>query len=779
MTAVDDPPTAVNDAATVLEDAAATSIPVLTNDTDPDGGPKTITSFSDPANGAVVGTPAGPGPYTGLTYQPDPNYCNDPPGTTPDTFNYTLTQGGPNPTATVSMTVTCVNDAPVADNETFNGNDSAHGNTTMVGNDPDDGAPSPRPTTRRPTISGDILAGDTDIDGPGPQVVLSAGVNNPGSNVAGADDGLTNDGGSVTVESDGDFIFQPAASTSCTDTSDFFDYRVGDSGSPQGIDKGRVTIAIAGCVWYVNNNHTASPDNLGTAQAPFNTLVQAESASGDNHTVFVFDGDNSSTGYNTGFAMNSGERLIGEHEGLVVDQDGGGVTFTPDTLQAASSGAHPTLTDPAADVVELDDGNELRGFNIDPQGGGGIAGGALDTGGGTIDDVNVDDNGTAGTDPGLELNGARGTFNITDFTYDNVTPSVSSAPAGIQIIGAVGPADTTVSFGAGDPGDPTKINKTGGPALSVLGTNMGTSTFEEITVGGSGTGGVEMTNTTGSTTFGDGTGTDLDLTTTSGSTAAFRVSSGGTISVPAAGTADVDATGGPAIDVTSTTGATLNFDEVDSTNSASDGINLGGLGTGTFNANASSAIGGAAGISFDLDDGSGAITFPGALNDGNGQAAEITGRDGGAVSLSGVIGDDNDAGGGILVSSNNDGTTTFSNGSKTIDTTTSAGNGNPLNNAVVFNGSDGHTLTLSGGGLDIDGNAASGPGGKGLEADRERHDGRHGLRQHDHHHDRPRAATSRTPTSTTATSPSRRSRRMAPSTGSTWPTPRTRTAASS
>ena len=53
---------------------------------------------------------------TGLTYQPNPNYCNDPPGTTLDTFTYTLTPGGS--TATVSVTVTCVDDPPVAVNDT-------------------------------------------------------------------------------------------------------------------------------------------------------------------------------------------------------------------------------------------------------------------------------------------------------------------------------------------------------------------------------------------------------------------------------------------------------------------------------------------------------------------------------------------------------------------------------------------------------------------------------------------------------------------------------------
>jgi VCBS repeat-containing protein len=86
VTCVDDAPVAVNDSASVLEDAAATNVPVLTNDTDIDGGPKTISSASDPANGTVVVTGGG----SGLTYKPDPNYCNDPGDAPDDTFTYTL-----------------------------------------------------------------------------------------------------------------------------------------------------------------------------------------------------------------------------------------------------------------------------------------------------------------------------------------------------------------------------------------------------------------------------------------------------------------------------------------------------------------------------------------------------------------------------------------------------------------------------------------------------------------------------------------------------------------
>ena len=78
------------------------AIDVLANDTDADGGPMTIASASDPANGTVVVITGG---GHGLTYQPDPNYCN---AGRPDTFTYTLNGGS---TATVSVTVTCVDDA--------------------------------------------------------------------------------------------------------------------------------------------------------------------------------------------------------------------------------------------------------------------------------------------------------------------------------------------------------------------------------------------------------------------------------------------------------------------------------------------------------------------------------------------------------------------------------------------------------------------------------------------------------------------------------------------
>jgi hypothetical protein len=100
-----EPATAVDDTASLNENAPATAINVLANDSDPSGQPLAIASVTQPANGAVVITGGG----SGLTYQPALNYCNTPPGTTLDTFTYTLTAG---PSATVTVTVNCVNQPP-------------------------------------------------------------------------------------------------------------------------------------------------------------------------------------------------------------------------------------------------------------------------------------------------------------------------------------------------------------------------------------------------------------------------------------------------------------------------------------------------------------------------------------------------------------------------------------------------------------------------------------------------------------------------------------------
>jgi hypothetical protein len=99
------PPVAVDDTKTVAEDDPATTIDVLANDTDADGGTKTIESVMQPADGSVAITNGG----SDLTYQPNLNYCNNDGETPTDDFTYTLNGGS---TATVAVTVTCQPEVP-------------------------------------------------------------------------------------------------------------------------------------------------------------------------------------------------------------------------------------------------------------------------------------------------------------------------------------------------------------------------------------------------------------------------------------------------------------------------------------------------------------------------------------------------------------------------------------------------------------------------------------------------------------------------------------------
>ena len=595
VTCVDDPPVAVDDSATVTEDDAATAVPVLANDTDIDGGPESIGSVTQPDNGAVVITGGG----TGLTYAPDANYCNDPPGTTPDTFTYTLSPGSS--TATVSVTVTCVNDAPVAGDDTFSAANSAVGNTVLVVDAPGDGPPSV--SGAKKSISGNILANDTDVDGPNTLAVVAGTF-------------ATNDGGSVVIESDGDFTFTPAAGTSCTDNSDFFDYTVSDGDSPTpATDTGRVTISISGCVWYVNNN---AAGNSGTSTAPFDTLAQAQTASGSGDTIFVFDGDNTTTGYSAGFDLKTNQRLLGETADLQIGAD---------LLYTGVPGNRPTITDNNADVVVLASGSTVRGVQLDPQGtGGGLAGGngtaPGSITGSTIDDVRIIDTGTAGTQPGLELDTTAGTFDVSNLTVSN---GGSATAIGVRLFNA----GTVNVASAGT----VSVTTAGAKALDVTGTGLGAgSEFDDITVTGSGTGGVAMDNVTGTTTF-----TNLALTTTSGATPALLLTNPGSVTVPSAGTATISATGGPAVDITGA--GSYAFDDVDSSNSSSDGVNLASFGSGTFAAGSGSTLSGAATVGFDLDGGNGAVSFPGTISTSaaSSRPVEVTNRTGGTASFGGAV----------------------------------------------------------------------------------------------------------------------------------------------
>ena len=102
VTPVNDSPVAAADSATTLEDGTVT-IPVLANDTDLDGETLNITVVSQGQHGTVMINGGS------VVYTPTANYAG------PDSFNYTISDpSGSLSSAPVSVTVTPVNDDPVA-----------------------------------------------------------------------------------------------------------------------------------------------------------------------------------------------------------------------------------------------------------------------------------------------------------------------------------------------------------------------------------------------------------------------------------------------------------------------------------------------------------------------------------------------------------------------------------------------------------------------------------------------------------------------------------------
>ncbi|MEP9351911.1 tandem-95 repeat protein [Xanthobacter sp. KR7-225] len=108
VTPVNDAPVATGDTATTAEDTplVLTAAQLLANDADLDGNTLSVTGFGGASGGTLV--------YSGgtFTFTPDADYSG------PASFTYTVSDGkGGTDTATVAVTVTPVNDAPVITSE--------------------------------------------------------------------------------------------------------------------------------------------------------------------------------------------------------------------------------------------------------------------------------------------------------------------------------------------------------------------------------------------------------------------------------------------------------------------------------------------------------------------------------------------------------------------------------------------------------------------------------------------------------------------------------------
>jgi hypothetical protein len=515
--------------------------------TDPDAGQTHTFSITAGNTGGAFAINAGTGQITvattaALNFEVTPSFS----------LTVQVTDNGvPAPvlsgTATITVNLTNVNDAPVAQDKSY----TAQANMKIA----------------TPVGSG-LLVGATDEDSPAQ--VLSVGTVSA----------TTPAGGTVTVNAaTGAFDFDPPAGVTGAVT---FTYTVCDDGSgfggvPVCSAAKTVTFTVASpVIWFVAPNLGAN--GAGTLFSPFNVLASANTAKGTNasHRIFVYHSTTPATGVTTEAGV-----------GVTLDAAGGqwlagqGVTGTSfDTVMGltvpAGTIARPGIngTRPVIQGTVAMNGNTsvVRGLNITPSvaGAAGLTGGAVT--GVTTGEVSV----TTGTGTAVNLNGTGGTVDLGNVTSTGGTAVSINAGSGTVTVGGT-------------------VSRTGAAATGITVTNRtsGTVTFSGATktLNTATSPAVSLSTNTGATiNFTNG---GLDIDTTSG--AGFSATGGGTVNVTGTGNT-INSGTGTALTVTNTTiGASgMTFQSI-SANGAPNGIllnNTGATGGLTVTGSGNTTVGG-------------------------------------------------------------------------------------------------------------------------------------------------------------------------------------------
>src|SRR5665213_2400319 len=321
-----------------------------------------------------------------------------------DSFQFVVVDGAGQSTAPVSVQISVGASPPSVVDQTFTG---AVGNTLLrVG-----GPRGSGPEVYQGNAS--ALANDSDPNG-GTLFTTQTSI-------------TTAHGGTVSLNPDGTFTYQPP--TAFNGPSDSFSYEVDASEGASA--QATATIDFNGArVWYLNQSAPGGGD--GSSAAPFNSLAAVSSpggAAGSGDVVFLFSGS-----YGGGIALAANETLVGAPAGLAVGSE---------SLISPSGGSNPVITNVSS-------------------GGAGI--GVAD--GDSISAVDV--NGTAG--PGITVTNAN-TFTIA---------------SSVTITGALADG-IDVSGGGGDASVDATITGSAGHAVNVQSRTSGTLAFRgSITDAGGG-----------------------------------------------------------------------------------------------------------------------------------------------------------------------------------------------------------------------------------------------------------------------------------------------------
>ncbi|SHL35009.1 Ig-like domain-containing protein [Flavobacterium johnsoniae] len=305
VTAVNDAPVAVKDEYTVAEDNTVTLTPLI-NDTDVDGDILTISSINGTTltgSAQVITVPNGTVNISAsgvITFTPSADFNS----TTPISFPYVITDGNLTATANIEITVTAVNDAPVAVKDEYTVNEGA--------------------TLNVPAATG-VLSNDTDVEGDALTAILVTGPSH----------------GTLILNADGSFTYIHDGSETITDS---FTYKANDGNLDSNVVTVEITVnPVNDAPVAVKDEYTVAEDNTVTLN-PLNNDTDAE---GDTLSIVSINGT----------ALTGSAQIITVPNGTVNISASGVITFTPS--------ADFNSTTPISFPYVITDGNLTATANIE------------------------------------------------------------------------------------------------------------------------------------------------------------------------------------------------------------------------------------------------------------------------------------------------------------------------------------------------------------------------------------------------------------------------------
>ncbi len=473
-----------------------------------------------------------------------------------------------------SLVLGSVNTQPIADPDTY----AASGNIPITL-----AAPGVRTNDRDPDTGDNTGLTVTKVQGAGANVGVATDTTAAGRG------GVK---GSVTLNSDGGFTYEPPPGFEGADT---FTYEISDGTKT---DTATVTINISGMAWFISNN--AGGLNRGTFSNPFTTIASFNTANaGTGVAPDPKNGDTISlrTGTGTysevdGVNLRAQQKLIGNAVQFNTVFTAAANSSSAYTTFAGATAAAPNIVTSAGNGVDLSTDNTARGFNV------GNTPAFFKINGGAVGSPIINTVALTGTGGALNVftSGAFGA-NVTFSTLE----STSSPAANLNL-----------------------VNVTGTLGISGAGTGLSNSAAASAAV-----------NVSGGTV-----GFVYSGTVSKGTTGALVSISGGhsagTITFQ---TGTLSATAGTGLQFDNADG-TYNFNGTNTLNGGDAGIDILNGSSGTFSFSASSTITSPTGAAFNVasSPGNPNVTYSGSIthNTAGQRAVNIDGTTGGAISINSV-----------------------------------------------------------------------------------------------------------------------------------------------